>query len=94
MAQRGSEQGSGNEAHQAPGESGQAEGAGYEEAELRQASEALQARGATLVPVTDNPVDRVWADRPQAARRSLAQGHPAYDFGWMWDALKVTDLRH
>lgn len=29
-----------------------------------------------------------------AARRSLAQGHPAYDFGWMWDALKVTDLRH
>ncbi|KJB91226.1 hypothetical protein N826_31570 [Skermanella aerolata KACC 11604] len=29
-----------------------------------------------------------------AARRSLAQGHPAYDFSWMWDALKVTDLRH
>jgi len=27
-----------------------------------------------------------------AARRS--QGHPAYDFGWMWEALKVTDLRH
>ncbi len=29
-----------------------------------------------------------------AARRSQAQGHPAYDFGWMWEALKVTDLRH
>ena len=28
-----------------------------------------------------------------AARRSQAQGHPAYDFGWMWEALKVTDLR-
>jgi hypothetical protein len=27
-----------------------------------------------------------------AARPS--QGHPAYDFGWMWEALKVTDLRH
>ena len=28
-----------------------------------------------------------------AARRSQAQGHPAYDFGWVWEALKVTDLR-
>ncbi|QQP93122.1 hypothetical protein IGS68_28615 (plasmid) [Skermanella sp. TT6] len=27
------------------------------------------------------------------AHRSRAQGHPAYDFGWMWEALKVTDLR-
>ena len=29
-----------------------------------------------------------------AARRSQAQGHPAYDFSWIWEALKVTDLRH
>ena len=29
-----------------------------------------------------------------AARRSQAQGQPAYDFGWMWEALKITDLRH
>ncbi|MGF7212890.1 hypothetical protein GGE65_007526 [Skermanella aerolata] len=29
-----------------------------------------------------------------AARRSRAQGHPAYDFSWMWEALKITDLRH
>ena len=29
-----------------------------------------------------------------AARRAQSQGHPAYDFGWMWEALKVTDLRH
>jgi hypothetical protein len=29
-----------------------------------------------------------------AARRSQAQGHLAYDFGWMWDVLKITDLRH
>jgi hypothetical protein len=29
-----------------------------------------------------------------AAHRAQSQGHPAYDFGWMWEALKVTDLRH
>jgi hypothetical protein len=29
-----------------------------------------------------------------AARRSQAQGHPAYDFGWMWEAFKITDQRH
>ncbi|GAA4010074.1 aminopeptidase P family protein [Sphingomonas swuensis] len=31
---------------------------------VRQASEALKARGASLVAVGDNPVDRVWRDRP------------------------------
>jgi hypothetical protein len=41
MAGRGSETGSGNEAHRAPGESGQAEGAGYEDAVMD------QARGAS-----------------------------------------------
>jgi hypothetical protein len=29
----------------------------------------------------------------RAVRRSQAQDHPAYDFGWMWEALKITDLR-
>jgi hypothetical protein len=29
-----------------------------------------------------------------AARRSQVQGYLAYDFSWMWEALKVTDLRH
>jgi hypothetical protein len=28
-----------------------------------------------------------------AARRGRAEGRPPYDFGWMWEALKVTDLR-
>lgn len=37
MAGRGSEAGSGNEAHRAPGESGQAEGAGYEQPVIDQA---------------------------------------------------------
>src|SRR6478735_6499763 len=36
-----------------------------------QATEALKARGATLVAVTDNPIDRVWADRPEASKARL-----------------------
>jgi Xaa-Pro aminopeptidase len=38
---------------------------------VRQASEALGARGATLVPVRVNPIDRVWADRPEASKARL-----------------------
>lgn len=38
---------------------------------VRQATEALAARGATLVPVRDNPIDRVWADRPEASKAAL-----------------------
>jgi len=38
---------------------------------VKQATEALAARGATLVPVTDNPIDRVWADRPEASKAKL-----------------------
>jgi hypothetical protein len=30
----------------------------------------------------------------QAARRAGAGGMPAYDFGWMWEELKIADLRH
>jgi hypothetical protein len=29
----------------------------------------------------------------QAVRRSRTTGEPAYDFGWMWDALKIEELR-
>ncbi len=39
---------------------------------VKQAMEALAARGATLVPVRDNPIDRVWADRPEASKAALA----------------------
>ena len=29
----------------------------------------------------------------QTARRARAWGQPGYDFAWMWDALKINDLR-
>jgi hypothetical protein len=29
----------------------------------------------------------------QTARRARAFGQPGYDFAWMWDALKINDLR-
>ena len=82
MAQRGSEQGSGNEAHRAPGESGQAEGAGYEEAELR------QARGASgndldameRKPDQSQPDPRSWAESP-GGRNPGAHEQPAAGTG-------------
>ena len=42
---------------------------------VRQATEALAAKGAQLVPVRDNPIDRVWQDRPEASKAALAV-HP------------------
>ncbi|MCA1653769.1 MAG: aminopeptidase P family N-terminal domain-containing protein, partial [Sphingomonadales bacterium] len=39
---------------------------------VRQASEALRARGAELVPVARNPIDAVWDDRPEASTARLA----------------------
>src|SRR6476659_5333096 len=38
---------------------------------VRQAKEALAARGAELVPVTRNPIDQVWTDRPEASKAHL-----------------------
>ncbi len=42
---------------------------------VEQASEALAARGAELVAVADNPVDRIWSDRPEASKAALVV-HP------------------
>ena len=42
---------------------------------VKQATEALAAKGATLVPVRDNPIDRIWADRPEASKAALVV-HP------------------
>jgi Xaa-Pro aminopeptidase len=42
---------------------------------VRQATEALAARGASLVAVTDNPIDRIWADRPEPSKAALVV-HP------------------
>jgi Xaa-Pro aminopeptidase len=38
---------------------------------VRQATESLAARGATLVPVKRNPIDAVWDDRPEASKAHL-----------------------
>jgi len=38
---------------------------------VRQASESLAARGASLVPVKRNPIDAVWEDRPEASKAHL-----------------------
>ena len=38
---------------------------------VKQAKEALAARGAELVPVTRNPIDTVWTDRPEASKAHL-----------------------
>lgn len=39
---------------------------------VKKAKESLAARGAELVPVKHNPIDRVWADRPEASKAKLA----------------------
>lgn len=42
---------------------------------VKQASGALEARGAELVPVAANPIDKVWSDRPEASKATL-KVHP------------------
>jgi len=39
---------------------------------VRKATEALAARGAELVAVEQNPIDKVWSDRPEASKAHLA----------------------
>ncbi|HET7716390.1 MAG TPA: aminopeptidase family protein P, partial [Bauldia sp.] len=42
---------------------------------VRRAGEALKAKGAELVPVGENPIDKVWSDRPEASTAHLVV-HP------------------
>ena len=42
---------------------------------VSQASAALAERGASLVAVRDNPIDRIWSDRPEPSKASL-RVHP------------------
>jgi Xaa-Pro aminopeptidase len=42
---------------------------------VRRAGEALAARGAQLVAVQQNPIDKVWRDRPEVSKARLAV-HP------------------
>jgi Xaa-Pro aminopeptidase len=38
---------------------------------VKKAKEALASRGAELVPVGENPIDKVWIDRPEASKAKL-----------------------
>jgi Xaa-Pro aminopeptidase len=38
---------------------------------VKKAKEALASRGAELVPVGENPIDKIWIDRPQASKAKL-----------------------
>ena len=38
---------------------------------VKKAKEALAARGAELVPVATNPIDKIWRDRPEASKAKL-----------------------
>ncbi len=38
---------------------------------VKKAKEALASRGAELVPVGRNPIDEIWADRPEASKAKL-----------------------
>jgi len=38
---------------------------------VKKAKEALASRGAELVPVTRNPIDEIWIDRPEASKARL-----------------------
>ncbi len=42
---------------------------------VTRAAEALEAKGAKLVPVRRNPIDAVWTDRPEASKERLVV-HP------------------
>jgi len=39
---------------------------------VKRAREALASRGAELVPVERNPIDKIWADRPEMSKARLA----------------------
>src|ERR1044072_1400080 len=39
---------------------------------VKKATQALAARGAELVAVEQNPIDKVWSDRPEASEAPLA----------------------
>jgi Xaa-Pro aminopeptidase len=38
---------------------------------VKKAKQALASRGAELVPVTRNPIDEIWTDRPEASKAHL-----------------------
>jgi Xaa-Pro aminopeptidase len=57
---------------------------------VRQASAALATRGAQLVPVEKNPIDKVWADRPEMSKAHLVVQPDEY--AGRSSAQKRTDI--
>jgi Xaa-Pro aminopeptidase len=45
---------------------------------VKRASEALSSRGAELVAVAQNPIDKIWSDRPEASKARLVAHSDRY----------------
>src|ERR687893_1323738 len=45
---------------------------------VKRARETLAARGADLVPVGQNPIDKIWNDRPEASKAKLVVQEDRY----------------
>jgi Xaa-Pro aminopeptidase len=57
---------------------------------VKKAKEALASRGAELVPVRENPIDKIWRDRPEASKAKLIVQPD--DYAGRGAAEKRTDI--
>ena len=57
---------------------------------VKKAKEALASRGAELVPVGENPIDKIWMDRPEASKAKLVVQPD--EFAGKGAAEKRTDI--
>jgi Xaa-Pro aminopeptidase len=57
---------------------------------VKKAKEALASRGAELVPVGENPIDKIWIDRPEASKARLVVQPD--DYAGKSAAEKRTDI--
>lgn len=57
---------------------------------VKKAKDALASRGAELVPVGENPIDKIWIDRPEASKAKLIVQPDEY--AGMGAAEKRTDI--
>ena len=59
--------------------------------EVRRLTEAVKASGAALVPVSENPIDRLWTDRPPAPQGAVSL-HPL-DLAGQESSEKIEGIR-
>jgi Xaa-Pro aminopeptidase len=59
--------------------------------EVRRLTEAVKASGAALVPVSENPIDRLWTGRPPAPRGAVSL-HPL-DLAGQESSEKIEGIR-